>query len=55
VGNVARMRAVRNSYKILVRESEGKGPPGRSKSKPEDNIRTDHRNTVGRCGQDSSG
>jgi hypothetical protein len=36
---VARMRAMRNAYKILVRKPEGNGPLGRSRCRYEDNIK----------------
>jgi hypothetical protein len=33
------MGEMKNAYKILVREPEGKTPPGRSRCRWEDNIR----------------
>jgi hypothetical protein len=35
------MGKMRNAYKILVEQSERKGPPGRPKRRWEDNIRMD--------------
>jgi hypothetical protein len=42
-GNIARMRAKRNSYGILVGKSEGKRPLGRPRRRWEDNIKMDLR------------
>jgi hypothetical protein len=55
-GHVARMREMRNAYKILVGKREGKRPLGRPRRKWGDNIRMDVRDIgEGRCGLDSSG
>jgi len=43
---VARMVEMRNAYKILIGELEGKGPRGRPRSRWEDNIRIDISETV---------
>jgi hypothetical protein len=40
-GNVARMKDMRNAYKILVGKPEGKRPLGRPRRRREDNIRMD--------------
>jgi hypothetical protein len=45
-GHVARMGALRYSYKILVGNSEGKRPIGRLKERWEDNIKMDINDTV---------
>jgi hypothetical protein len=37
-GHIGRMGDIRNAYKILVRKSEGKSPPGRPWHRWEDNI-----------------
>jgi hypothetical protein len=42
-GHVARMRAMRNGYKILVEKPEGKRPLGRTRCRWEGNIRKDLR------------
>jgi hypothetical protein len=42
-GHVVRTGEMRNGYKILVGEPEGKNPLGRPKRRWEDNIRTDLR------------
>jgi hypothetical protein len=39
VGHVSRMEATRNTFKILVREPEGKTPIGRLRHRWEDNIK----------------
>jgi hypothetical protein len=55
-GHVAHMEEMRNVYKVLFGEREGKRPLGKPKRRWEDNIRTDlKRNAVIRCGLDSSG
>jgi hypothetical protein len=38
-GHVARMRAKRNAYRILVANPEGKGPLGRPRRRWVDNIK----------------
>jgi len=38
-GHVARMVNIRNAYKIIVRESEEKGPLGRPRRRWEDNVK----------------
>jgi hypothetical protein len=38
-GHVARMRAVRDAYKVLVRKPEGQRPSGRHRRRCEDNSR----------------
>jgi hypothetical protein len=43
VGHIARMRAKRNAYRILVRMSEGKRPLGRLRRRLVDNIKMDLR------------
>jgi hypothetical protein len=40
-GHVARMRARREAYRVLVGRPDGKGPLGRSKPRWEDNIKID--------------
>jgi len=40
-GHVAHMGEIRNSYKILVRKHEGKGPHRRPRHRWEHNIRMD--------------
>jgi hypothetical protein len=40
------MVEMRNAYKILIGELEGKGPRGRPRSRWEDNIRIDISETV---------
>jgi hypothetical protein len=40
-GHVAYMEEMRNTYKILVRKPEGKGPHGRPRDRWENNIRMD--------------
>jgi hypothetical protein len=40
-GHVARMVNIRNAYKIIVRESEEKGPLGRPRRRWEDNVKID--------------
>jgi hypothetical protein len=42
-GHAARMRKKRNTYRILVRKSEGKRPLGRPKCRWVDNMKTDLR------------
>jgi hypothetical protein len=42
-GNVARIRAKRNAYKILVGKPEGKRLLGRPRRRWEDNIKMDLR------------
>jgi hypothetical protein len=44
-GYVARMREMRNAYKILVGKPEGKRPLGRPRFRRKDNIRMDLRET----------
>jgi hypothetical protein len=39
MGYVARMRELRNAYKILVGKLEGKRPLGRPRCREEDNIK----------------
>jgi hypothetical protein len=52
-GHVARMREDRKVYKILVGKPEGKRPLGRLRSRWEDGIRMDLRETgLGGCGFD---
>jgi hypothetical protein len=43
IGRLARMGKMRNAYKILIGKPGGKRPPGRTRSKWEDNIRLDLR------------
>jgi hypothetical protein len=43
VGHVARLEDMRNSYKFLVGEPEGKRPLGRPRRRWEDNIKMDLR------------
>jgi hypothetical protein len=43
VGHVARMREMRNAYKIVVGKAEGKRQGEKSKRRWEDNIRMDLR------------
>jgi hypothetical protein len=38
-GNIARMEAIRNAYRILVPKTEGKMPLERHRSEWEDNLR----------------
>jgi hypothetical protein len=38
-GHVARMREIRDAYRILMRKSGGKRPLGKSRSRWEDNIK----------------
>jgi hypothetical protein len=38
-GHVARMRKMRNAYKILVGKPEGKGPLGRPRRRRKNNIK----------------
>jgi hypothetical protein len=52
-GHVACMED--EKYKILVGTPVRKKPLGRPRRRWEDNIRMDLRETVGRCGLDSSG
>jgi hypothetical protein len=42
-GHVARMRAPRNAYRILVGKPEGKRPPGKPGRRWVDNIKMDLR------------
>jgi hypothetical protein len=50
------MGELRNAYKILVREPEGKRPFERPRRRCDGNIRMDlKRYRVGRCGLDASG
>jgi hypothetical protein len=42
-GHVARMEENRNAYRILVGNSEGKGPLGRQRRRWVDNIKMDLR------------
>jgi len=42
-GHVARVRAIRNAYNVLVGKRAGKRPCGRSRRRWEDNIRPDLR------------
>jgi hypothetical protein len=44
-GNVARMGAKRNTYRILVRKTEGRRPLGRPRHRFVDNIKIDPRET----------
>jgi hypothetical protein len=53
-GNVARMGAKRNAYRILVGMPEGKRPLGRPKRRWVDNIKIDLRE-IGWYGLDRSG
>jgi hypothetical protein len=45
-GHVARMGEIKNSYKVPVRNTEGKRPLGRPGRRWEDNIRVNHRKIV---------
>jgi hypothetical protein len=45
----------KNAYKMLVRKPEGRKPLGKSRNRWEDNIKVDFRETVGKCGLNSSG
>jgi hypothetical protein len=44
-GHVARIGAKRNAYRFLVGKPEGKRPLGRPRSRWEDNIKMDLRET----------
>jgi hypothetical protein len=45
-GHIASIRVMRNAYKIMVGNSEGKRPLGRLRCRWEDNIRMDFKNIV---------
>jgi hypothetical protein len=50
-GPVARLRELRNEYRIIVGKPEVKSPHGRPRLRWEDNIKIDpKRNRVGLCG-----
>jgi hypothetical protein len=55
MGRIACMGEMINAYKILVRISEGKRQHGSLRCRWEDIVRLDLWETVGMCGQDSSG
>jgi hypothetical protein len=56
VGHVARIGAMRNVYKVLVRKPEGNIPLGRLRRRWEDNIKMDlKRNRLSEYGFDSNG
>jgi len=46
VGHVTCMGGRRNTYKILFRKPDGKGPLGRPRHRSENNIKMDLRETV---------
>jgi hypothetical protein len=46
-GHVARMKATRNAYGVLVGKPEGRRPVGRPRCKWEDNIKLDSREIGG--------
>jgi hypothetical protein len=55
-GHVARIRAKRNAYRILLRKPEGKKPLGRRRRRWVDNIKMDlKRDRIGWFGLDRSG
>jgi hypothetical protein len=54
-GHVARMRTMRNAYRILVRKPEGKRLLGRPRCRWVDNIKLGLRDRMGSYGLDRSG
>jgi len=54
-GNVARMGGMRNAYKILVGQLEGKRPLGRPRGRGKDNISMYLRKCGGKVWPDACG